>query len=212
MSLYSTIYFFTDACVSPAHETVNEDVGGMQQRVQSCGVLMPKKITEDSLISVAIWNLITPSIKKEECAEELQEVLPGHDVSQILKSKRASKNIKKQLFDCVREGTMIFPTKDDKKQVCRQFKGPLEVGKLICQRTKEWGQQHKRDGVNLTHLLTMDYLDSNIEWSKFETYFQDIAVEISDEILECMNNEIVTEIIGTLGPNGFIFPPGLCET
>lgn len=184
MALYSTICFFTDACVSPAHETVNEDVEGMQHRVESCGVLMPKKITDDSLISVAVWNLIAPSVKKEVCTEELQEV---------------SHNIKKQLFDCVRDGIMIFPTIDDRKQVCRQFMGPLKVGKLICQRTKEWGQQHKRDGVNLTHLLTMDdYLDSNIEWSKFETYFQDIGVEISDEILECMNNEIVSEIIGGL--------------
>lgn len=192
-------YFIRKHEVSSDDETLNEDVGGMQQRIWSCGVLMPEKVTEDSKLSVAIWNLIGQSINKKDHPKELGEFLPELDVSQILKSSRVSYKMKKLLFDCVRDITITLPTKDDRKQDCRQFMGPLEVGKLIYQRTKEWGQ-YAGDGANLTCLLTMDYLNSTIERSKFEPHVKDISIEITDGILESMNNEIVSEMIGTSTP------------
>ncbi|XP_004498957.1 uncharacterized protein [Cicer arietinum] len=173
----------------PLHRVpnLNEEVGRMQQRIRK-----PKKITEESLLSVAILNLLGVSIKKENCTNDLQEYLPE---PHVLKSKRVSHKIKKLLFDCVRDITIPLPTKEDRKQVCRESMGPIELGKLTCQRTQEWGQ-HIEDG--LTSLLTNNYLDSIIEWSNFESHVKDISFEITDAILEIMNNEIVSEMIGTL--------------
>ncbi|KEH40002.1 hypothetical protein MtrunA17_Chr1g0152221 [Medicago truncatula] len=171
----------------------NKDVEGMQQRIK-----MPKKITNDSLLSVdAILNLLGVSIKKENCTNELHEYLPQPHLSQVLKSKRLSHKIKKLLFDCVRDITITLPTKEDRKQVCRQSMGPIELEKLTCQGTREWGQ-HSEDG--LMSLLAIDYLDSIMEWSKFESQVKDISFEITDSILDIINNEIVSEIIGTMAP------------
>lgn len=150
---------------------MNEDAGEMQQRIRNCHVILPKKITEDSLLSAAVWSL--------------EELLPGHDVSQILKSKRALhlQKIKKQLlFDCVRDITTNFPTKEDKmNDDYKQFMG-LELGKIICLRTED---------------LSMDYLNSMVEWSKFESHVYDISVDITDAILE----RIISEMVGALVPN-----------
>jgi len=165
---------------------VNE---GKQQRIN-----MSKKITDDSILSDTILNLLGVSIKKENCTNELHEYHPQPHVSQVLKSKRVSHKIKKLLFDCVRDITITLPTKEDRKQVCRQSMGPIELEKLTCQVTREWGQ-HSEDG--LMSLLAIDYLDSIMEWSKFESQVKDISFEIADEILEILRNELVSEMIGT---------------
>ncbi|GAU26913.1 hypothetical protein TSUD_05830 [Trifolium subterraneum] len=75
--------------------------------------------------------------------------------------------------------------------------GPAEFEKLNCQGTRECGQ-NSEDG--LMSLLTIDYLDSIMEWSKFVPEVKDISFEITDAILDIMNNEIVSEMIGTLTP------------
>ena len=162
---------------------------GKQQRIN-----MSKKITDDSILSDTILNLLGVSIKKENCSNELNEYLPQPHVSQVLKSKKVSHKIKKLLFDCVRDITITLPTKEDRKQVCRQSMGPIELEKLTCQVTREWGQ-HSEDG--LMSLLAIDYLDSIMEWSKFESQVKDISFEIADEILEILRNELVSEMIGT---------------
>ncbi|CAJ2675318.1 unnamed protein product [Trifolium pratense] len=159
---------------------------------------MPKKMTEDSLLSVAIMNLFGLSMKKEDCTNVLQDYLPKPHVSQVLKSKRVTHKIKKLLlFDCVRDINITLPTKKERNQVCRQSMGPTEFEKLNCQGTREWGQNSEN---GLMSLLTIDYLDSVMEWSKFVPEVKDISFEITDAILDIMNNEIVSEMIGTLTP------------
>jgi hypothetical protein len=175
-----------------SYETVNEDVGEMQQRVS-----MPKKTTEDSLLSVAIMNLLGVSMKREDCTNVLQEYLPEPHVPHVLKSKRVSHMIKKLLFDCVGDINISLPSKVERNQVCRQSKGPIELEKLNCQGTREW-RQNIEDG--LMSLLTIDYMDSIMEWSKFVPEVKDISFEITDAILDIMNNEIVSDMIGTLTP------------
>ncbi|TKY57918.1 hypothetical protein E2542_SST14972 [Spatholobus suberectus] len=181
---------------------VSEDVRRMQQRIRSCGVILPKKIREDSLLSAAIWSsLLDQSIKKRNCTRGLGELLPGtNDVSQILKSKRVLHRIKKMLFDCVKDITITLPTEDDRKEGYRQFMGPPEIGNLVRQRTNKRGQQGF-DRANLTHLLTLDYLNSIMEWSRFEPHVRDIGIEITDAILDNIHNEIVSEMIGALTSN-----------
>ncbi|CAJ1972783.1 unnamed protein product [Sphenostylis stenocarpa] len=193
-----------DKIVISADGTVSEDVWRMQQRIRSCGDILPEKIRGDSLLSAAaIWGgLFEESRKKGNCtsSRELGEVLvPGtNDVSQMLKSKRVLHRIKKMLFDCVKDIAITLPTEDDRKRGYRHFMGPLQIGKLLGQRTNKWGQQAVAvGGANLTNLLTLDYLNSIMEWSKFEPHVKHIGIEITDSILDNIHNEIVLEMIGT---------------
>lgn len=153
----------------------------------------------ESLLSAAgRWGGLLEETKKKE-----EVVLPGtNDVSQMLKSKRVLHRIKKMLFDCVKDIAISLPTEDDRKRGYRQFMGPLQIGKLIRQRTNKWDQQGVAvGGANLTYLLTLDYLNSLVEWKKFEPHVRDISIEITDAILDNILNEIVIEIIGTSTPN-----------
>lgn len=187
---------------SSADGTVSEEVRIMQQRIRS-GVILPKKIREDSLLSAAIWSsLLDQSINKGNCCtRELGVLFPGtSDVSQILKSKRVLHRIKKMLFDCVKDIAITLPTQDDRKKGNRKFMGPLQIGKVLPQRTKKWGQQVGY-GENLTYLLTLDYLNSIMEWRRFEPHVKGISVEITDAILDSIHNEIVLEMIGTFTRN-----------
>ncbi|ESW32931.1 hypothetical protein PHAVU_001G029700 [Phaseolus vulgaris] len=180
----------------PRAPNVIENIRRMQQRN---GILVPKKMRGESLLSAAgRWGGLLEETKKKE-----EVVLPGtNDVSQMLKSKRVLHRIKKMLFDCVKDIAISLPTEDDRKRGYRQFMGPLQIGKLIRQRTNKWDQQGVAvGGANLTYLLTLDYLNSLVEWKKFEPHVRDISIEITDAILDNILNEIVIEIIGTSTPN-----------
>ncbi|XP_027368143.1 uncharacterized protein LOC113874120 [Abrus precatorius] len=173
---------------------VNENVGVMQQRIKSCGVILPKKITEESLLSAAIWSSLLGQSMKKGRTKELKELIPGtNDVSQILKSKRVLHRIKKMLFDCVKDIAITLPKEGDRKKGYTQFMGPLDLGRLVRRRPG--------DGANLTYLFTVDYLNSIMDWSNFEPHVKDISAEITDAILDNINSEIVLEMIGTLTPN-----------
>ena len=180
-------------------ETMNEDVGRMEQKIRNCGVLLPKKITEDSLLSAALWGLLIQSAKNEKCSMELRELL-GPNVSQILKSKRVLQKKRQLLFDCVREITVTLPRKENGQQSYKQLFGPEELAKIICEKTKEWGKQ-AGDKTNLTYLLTLDYLNSVKEWCDYEQHIKHICVGIADAILESINNEIVSELVYFFGTN-----------
>ncbi|XP_020236130.1 uncharacterized protein LOC109815744 isoform X1 [Cajanus cajan] len=176
---------------------VREDVRRMQQRIRSCGVILPKNIREDSLLSAAIWSgLLDESITKGNCTRELGVLLRRtNDVSRMLKSKRVLHRIKKMVFDCVKDIAITLPTEEDRTKSYKQVMGPPE----IRQRTKEWDQQ-AFGGGNRTNLLTLDYLNSIMEWSNFEPHVKDISVEITDAILDNIKIEIVIEMIGTMTP------------
>ncbi|KAF1865514.1 hypothetical protein Lal_00004890 [Lupinus albus] len=177
--------------------TLNHDVCGKEKRIHSCGVVVPRKITEESLLSSALWSLLTHSAKRENYSMDLRENL-GPNVSKILKSKRVLHKTKQLLFDCVREITITLPRKDYGQPGNKKFMGPEELGNIIWQRTKEWSQKGAEDETNLTHLLTLDYLNSINEWIKFEQHVKDVSVEIADAILEYVNDEIVSDMIEIL--------------
>lgn len=166
-----------------ADETLNKDVSvwGIEQRIQSCGgVLVPKKITEDSLLSAALWSsLINQTAKRKNYNKK------------VLQMEKA----KQLLFDCVKEMTINHPRKVDRQQGYKQFMGPEKLWK----RTKEWSQRATGNETNLTkYLLNFDYLDSMNEWSEFKPQVREISVEIADAILERVNNDIVCEMIPIL--------------
>ncbi|CAJ2643869.1 unnamed protein product [Trifolium pratense] len=157
-----------EVCVT--HETLNKDVC-------VCGMVVPKKMTEDSLLSAALFSSIFQTSKKNY-TKQLQEIL-GH------KTKRL-------LFDCVRELTIKLNRKDCKGSSTEK------LGKIIWERTKKWSQ---RGGNFERNLLNLDYLDSINEWSEYKTEVKDVSFEIADAILECvMKDEIVSEMFETLTP------------
>ncbi|XP_054794682.1 uncharacterized protein LOC129300167 isoform X2 [Prosopis cineraria] len=189
--------------VSQNNERVKEDVGRREQRILNCGeVVMPKKITEDSLLSAAFWGLLIQSAERDghSISKDFREIL-GTNVSQVLKSKRALHKTKQLLFDCVREIAASFPRTGEGQTGFKQLLGAEELGNLICQKTREWGQQ-AGDRKNLTNLLTSDHLKSINEWSDLEPHMKDISFEVADAILDCINNEIVSEMVD-------IFPPSI---
>ncbi|KAJ1430368.1 hypothetical protein SESBI_07865 [Sesbania bispinosa] len=178
--------------VSVTHETLDKDVSvwGIEQRIRSCGVLVPKKITEDSLLSAALWSSLIKSAKRKE--------LQGLIGTNVLKSRRVLHKTKQLLFDCMREITIShIPRKDDDEDSWKQFMGPERLGKVIWERTKEWGQVAANE-TNLSYLLSLDYLESLNEWSEFKPQVKGICVEIADAILEGVKDEIVSEMIEIL--------------
>ncbi|XP_028793626.1 uncharacterized protein LOC114761688 [Neltuma alba] len=186
--------------LSQHNERVKDDVGRTEQRILNCGeVVMPKKITEDSLLSAALWGLLIQSAEGDGHSMDLQEIL-GTNVSQVLKSKRALHTTKQLLFDCVREIAASFPGTDEGQTGYKQLLGAEELGNLICQKTIEWGQQ-AGDQTNLTFLLTSDYLKSINEWGDFEPQVKDISFEVADAVLDCINNEIISEMLDIFTPS-----------
>jgi len=173
----------------------------MQQRIQSGGGdIVAKKIRGESLLSAAGgWGgRVEETKKRGKCGSTRVVVRGTNDVSQMLKSKRVLHRIKKMLFDCVKDIAITLPTEEDTKRGYRQFMGPLQIGKLLRQRTNKWDQQAVAlGGPNITYLLTLDYMNSIVEWKKFEPHVKDITIEITDAILDSIFNEIVIEITGT---------------
>lgn len=157
------------------HETLDHDVcvWGKEQRT--------RKITEDSLLSAALWSSLIQSAKRSENYTKQLQGLLGPNVSQVLKSKRVLHETKQLLFDCVREITMS--QKGCNKQMV-QFMGAENLGKVMWERTKEWcGNESLDDCVN--------------EWSSklLKAQVMEICVEIADAILEGVNDEVVSEMI-----------------
>ncbi|KAK2445733.1 hypothetical protein QL285_016630 [Trifolium repens] len=166
-----------EVCVSD--ETLNKDVC-------VCDVIVPKKITEDSLLSVALFSSPFETSKKD------QKNYSTKQLQQILGRKKVLHKTKRLLFDCVRELTINLNRKDSKGS------SPEMLGKIIWERTKKWSQRGGNIETNLTNLLTLDYLDSINEWSEFKTEVKDVSFEIADEILECViKDEIVLEMFET---------------
>jgi hypothetical protein len=168
--------YFDCVSVCVKHETLNKDV---------CGVVVPKKITEDSLLSAALFSSLFQTSKKDQknYTKQLQEIL-GH--------KKVLHKTKRLLFDCVRELTINLNRKDSKGS------SPEMLGKIIWERTKKWSQRGGNIETNLSNLLNLDYLDSINEWSEFKTEVKDVSFEIADAILECViKDEIVLEMFET---------------
>ncbi|XP_058781143.1 uncharacterized protein LOC131655266 isoform X2 [Vicia villosa] len=156
--------------VCPTHETLNKDVC-------VCGVVVPKKINEESLLLPAIFSSLIQTAKRDQKNYTKQ-------LRQILEHKRVLHKTKKLLFDCVKEFT-----KNMKKKDCKKFMGAEKLGKIIWKRRKEGGGNYE---TNITKLLNLDHLDSMNEWSEFKTEIKDISFEIADAILErMMKDEIV---------------------
>ncbi|RDY03134.1 hypothetical protein CR513_13319, partial [Mucuna pruriens] len=169
--------------ISVTHGTLNQD--GREERVSNCCVLVPKKMAEDSLLSVALWSSLIQSAKREKCSKELRELLGANpNVCHVLKSKTLLHKAKQLLFYCVREISINVSRKDCREQCLKQ---PQVLRKIIWDRTRELSENE----TNLTNLLSLDWID---EWSEFKPQVRHICVEVADAVLERVIDQFVAEM------------------
>ncbi|XP_022766438.1 uncharacterized protein LOC111311329 [Durio zibethinus] len=157
---------------------------------------LPKLITEDSILSASLWNLLlqtTPD--KSSCAglSELQEPDRSNS-SQFSISKRVLQQTKQLLFDCARE---LVDKNHEKEQKGKKFLGPEEMGKVICEKIKGWGKRCG-DESNIMQLLELDVMDSSQEWNGFESQKKDMVLVIGNAIAEEITTEVVMDMINVL--------------
>ncbi|KAF3447470.1 hypothetical protein FNV43_RR12656 [Rhamnella rubrinervis] len=160
---------------------------------------MPSKVTEDSILSATMWELLFHSAsEKQRCSEvsELMEAVRSNPSlqTQLLKSKRMLQQTRQLLFDCVRELVETHARKVGEKQqhYHKQFLGPEELGKLLSEKMKGWSKQ-AGDETNITNLLDLEFSDSIQQWSNFGPAKTEIGLEIGDKILQEIIDQIVSE-------------------
>lgn len=161
---------------------------------------LAKKITEDSLLSASLWNLLFQSAEEKPSsagAAELEELMRYKPTSQFFKSKKNLQQTKQLLFDCVREALDIHGKERKQQQNHKEIMRPELLGKLICDKIKLWGIQ-SGDEFNITRLLNLDFKDSAQEWNDFQPQMRDLAFEIGDAILEDIRDQIVTDMVFSL--------------
>ncbi|BAT77938.1 uncharacterized protein HKW66_Vig0096690 [Vigna angularis] len=168
--------------------TLKQDVSGMEERRSSCCVFVPKKMTEDSVLSVALWSSLIQSAKREKCSKELGELLGANaNVCHVLKSKTLLHKLKQVVFYCVREISVNVWRKECREHQClKESRGREELGKIICVRTRELGGNERN---RIASLLSLD------EWSEFKPQVRHICVEIADALLERLTMDIVAEMV-----------------
>ncbi|KAK6938547.1 protein of unknown function DUF4378 [Dillenia turbinata] len=175
-----------------------------QENASTSSSSFPKKITEDSIFSASLWQLIFHSpAEKPYCIGlvQLQELL-GYDPSaQYFMSKKVLQQTKQLLFDYVREVIQTHQRK--KRQQHRhmgKFLGSEELGMLICNNIRAWANQ-SGDKTNIDHLLNLDFSALAEEQNDFEPRLQEIGIDIGDAILEEIKNEVVLDMISLLSNN-----------
>ncbi|KAF8404844.1 hypothetical protein HHK36_009733 [Tetracentron sinense] len=169
-----------------------------QETPSSSSFVMPKIVKEESILSASLSELLIKSlIEKQGCngVSELQDLI-GYG-SRYLKTKRVLQQTRQLLFDCVREAVEIHGRNGKRRQYVREFLGPEELGKIICEKICSWGKQ-SGDVTNITQMINSDFSISIEEWSDFQPQMREIGMEIGDAILEDIRNEIVTDMIDCL--------------
>ncbi|XWS21315.1 hypothetical protein CRYUN_Cryun30bG0045200 [Craigia yunnanensis] len=154
---------------------------------------LPKLITEDSILSASLWNLLLQTTPQKSSCAGLTE-LQGPDwsnSSSLSISKRVLQQTKQLLFDCVRELVDNNHEKEEKRQ---EFLGSEEIGKVIVEKIKGWGTRCG-DESNIAQLLESDIMDSTQEWNDFESQKKDIGLVIGNAIAEEITNEVVVDMI-----------------
>ena len=157
---------------------------------------MPKLITEDSILSASLWNLLLQTTPQKSSCAGLTE-LQGPDwsnSSRLSISKRVLQQTKQLLFDCVRE---LVDNNHDKEEKGKEFLGSEEIGKVIGEKMKGWGKRCG-DELNIVQLSESDIMDSTQNWNDFESQKRDIGLVIGNAIAVEITNEVVMDMINVL--------------
>ncbi|XP_022772249.1 uncharacterized protein LOC111314898 [Durio zibethinus] len=154
---------------------------------------LPKIITEDSILSASLWNLLLQTSPEKSSYAGLRG--PDWSNSSPLSiSKRVLQQTKQLLFDCFRE---LVDNKHVKEEKGKGFLGSEEIGKVIGEKIKRWGKRCG-DESNMAKLLESDIMDSIQEWNESESQKKRIVLEIGNAIAEQITNEVVMDMINVL--------------
>ncbi|XP_073125717.1 uncharacterized protein [Henckelia pumila] len=117
----------------------------------------------------------------------LRQIPVSNPYTQHIRNKRALRQTKQLLIDCVREVIENYRRQEHAKKIL----GAEELWKLVCENVWLWSQDSIHD-TNIIHHLHYDFLASAEEWSAdFEEHKEGIWTEVGDAILEDVINEIV---------------------
>uniref|UniRef100_A0A6M2EBC1 DUF4378 domain-containing protein n=1 Tax=Populus davidiana TaxID=266767 RepID=A0A6M2EBC1_9ROSI len=177
---------------SPFQNNNTEDSSTAEEENPSkTGVNLPKKLTEDCILSASLRKVLfySPN-EKPICAEarERQELVQSYFSPQYLKSKMVLQQTKQLLFDYVKE---IVETKGrEMKQQChhKQFLGSEELGSIIGEKTWPWDKQSGNES-DLTKLLNLDALNSEQELSYYKSERRDNGLDIGDTVFDLLDSE-----------------------
>ncbi|KAK6257193.1 hypothetical protein QUC31_000652 [Theobroma cacao] len=186
---HSPVSVFEDISTSRGSQLDNtRPVSSSRQK----SLFLPKLITEDSILSASLWNLLiqtTPG--KSSCAglTELQEPDLSNS-SRFSISKKVLQQTKQLLFDCVRE----LVDSHDREEKGKEFSGSEEIGKVTCGKIKGWGKRCG-DESNIKQWLKSDLTDSTQEWRDLETQKRDIGLVIGNAILEEITSQVAMDMV-----------------
>ncbi|XP_073316626.1 uncharacterized protein [Primulina huaijiensis] len=120
-------------------------------------------------------------------AQVLRQIPASNPYTQHIINKRALRQTKQLLIDCVREVTENYRKQEHLKKIL----GAEELWKLVCENVWLWSRDSIHE-TNIIHLLHYDFLASAEEWSAdFEVQKEGIWMDVGDAILEDVISEIV---------------------
>ncbi|CAN6539756.1 unnamed protein product [Malus baccata var. baccata] len=155
------------------------------------------KITEDSILSSSLWELLFHPPFENPTASGVSEMLEPARSSinpspHFAKSKRVWQQTRLLLFDCVREmmENHAKKLKEQQQHNCDRFLGAEEIGKLVYEKLGSWGDKQAGHQGNVNFLLEWDLLASAEEWGDNYQGRREIGSEIGDAILQDIIKDI----------------------
>ncbi|KAE8695865.1 P-loop containing nucleoside triphosphate hydrolases superfamily protein isoform 1 [Hibiscus syriacus] len=147
---------------------------------------LPKLITEESILSAALWSLLHQTAAKEQTG---CEGLKEGNGSPFSVSKRFLQQTRQLLLDCVRE--LIDHNKE-------RFLGTEEIGNIICEKIREWGKPSGDEG-NTKETLELDVMVME-RWNDFEIESgkREMGLLLGNAIVDEITSEVVMDMINTI--------------
>ncbi|XP_051150281.1 uncharacterized protein LOC127264791 [Andrographis paniculata] len=119
----------------------------------------------------------------------LPRIIGSDSYSQYIINKKAMKQTKQLLIDCVREVIEYCRERDIGREQIRKILGAEEVWKLVCEKVWEWSQE-PIDENNTVHLLYHDFL-VGVKREDSEQQSMEISKEIEEAILADVIHEML---------------------
>ncbi|XP_030528719.1 uncharacterized protein LOC115739646 [Rhodamnia argentea] len=186
--------------LEPLHDwqqDLQHSPASQEANAPTCKVVLPMTVTEDSIFSASILDILFHCLKDKQDFTRTEEASQASDSSasyRYLSSKMTLQLTKLLLFDCVKEIVETHKRKEKAKQRNPVTLGPEEIGKLLCDKIVAWGRM-SRDEMSMTELFYSDYVDTVEEWENCVPTKTQISSEVGDAIIEEITNEIVLDMV-----------------
>ncbi|KAK8683986.1 hypothetical protein V6N13_040024 [Hibiscus sabdariffa] len=145
--------------------------------------ILPKLITEESIMSATLWGLLHQTRVREQSSCEGLEDLEASVWQQT----------KQLLLDCVRELVVDHKYNSGQGKAKEGFMGSEEIGNAICQQIRGWG-----DETSIQEMLELDVMESKEEgWSDFRigSAKREMTLLLGNAIVEEITSEVAMDMI-----------------